>query len=97
MFRRAARRTVQQHHSREEQKEHRSAAALGGEEFFKNFCMGYSFFRGVSRRSFAQLKEVRCVRKRLQNVTFPKLAGSIPPEKGFVKFLLFVRQKFCIL
>lgn len=37
---------------------------------------------------------MRCVRKRLQNVTFPKLAGSIPLEKGFVKFAPFFRQKF---
>ncbi len=90
-------RTVQQHHSREEQKEHRSAAALGCEQIFQKLLHGILLF---SRREPPQLRaaeEVRCVRKRLQNVTFPKLAGSIPPEKGFVKFPLFVRQKFCIL
>ena len=90
-------RTVQQHHSREEQKEHRSAAALGCEQIFQKLLHGILLF---SRREPPQLRaaeEVRCVRKRLQNVTFPKLAGSIPPEKGFVKFPPFVRQKFCIL
>ncbi|MDY5017599.1 MAG: hypothetical protein SO060_03545 [Oscillospiraceae bacterium] len=56
--------------------------------------MKYSFFRGVSRRSFAQWGKCAAPGKRLQFVTFPKHAGSIPLEKGFVKFSPFFRQKF---